>query len=68
MDRNMSGSSLSICLASHSPGVTLLSAAIALFSFDLELRIRRITRWPSSFHDATPVTRPNSYTTSVDAA
>nr|WP_219506208.1 hypothetical protein [Nonomuraea ceibae] len=67
MDRNMSGPSVSICFASHCAGVTLLSAAIDWFSFDLDLATRRITRWPSSFHDATPVTRPNSYTTPVDA-
>ncbi|MEU4324761.1 AAA family ATPase [Nonomuraea dietziae] len=41
--------------------------AIAFFSFDLDSQSRRITRWPSSFHDATPATSETSYTTSVDA-
>lgn len=65
MDRNRSGSPCSICSASRA-GSTLLDTAIALFSFDLEVRTRRITRRPSSFHDATPTAWGNSYTTAVD--
>ncbi|MEU1881408.1 hypothetical protein ABZ470_29245 [Streptosporangium sp. NPDC020072] len=38
MDRNGSGSPVSIYSASQEPGATLLSAAIAWFSFELDLR------------------------------
>ncbi|MFC3982840.1 hypothetical protein [Streptosporangium jomthongense] len=38
MDRNRSGSPVSIYSASQESGATLLSAAIAWFSFELDLR------------------------------
>ncbi|MBB5140618.1 hypothetical protein HNP84_010391 [Thermocatellispora tengchongensis] len=44
MDRNISGSLASSCLASHCPGVTLLSAAIVVISFDLDLRYSKGSR------------------------
>ncbi|MCG5220400.1 hypothetical protein, partial [Streptosporangium sp. KLBMP 9127] len=41
--------------------------AIALFSFDLVLSHSKDHAMAVLINDATPVTRPNSYTTSVDA-